>query len=158
MDFERLFDEHYDKVYVYISRRVNNPADAEDLTADVFYKAFAYPYDPKLAKFSTYIYTIAGNVIKNHYRYTSVRGIQPEPDENLSDDTDITEDLITREEYDYLLKVLKTIPGKQYDVIYRRYFLEQSFREIGEALGITEVYARKLHERSLDTMRKKYQI
>ena len=154
MDFERLYDEYYDKVYVYIARRINNPTDAEDLTADVFFKAFANPYNPKLAKFSTYIYTIASNVLKNHYRYISVRGIQDEPDINISDGHDILGDLISDEECVALKSILTTLPRQQYDTIYRRYYLDQSFKEIGEALGITEVYARKVHERALGALKK----
>ena len=106
MDFEKLYDEYYDKVYVYIARRINNPTDAEDLTADVFYKVFANPYDPKLAKFSTYIFTIASNTLKNHYRYISVRGIQDEPDVNISDGHDVLGDLISSDECEQLKKAL----------------------------------------------------
>ena len=60
--FEQLYDEHYDKIYIYIFRRVNCRYTAEDLTADVFMKAFANPYNPQLAKFSTYIFKITSNV------------------------------------------------------------------------------------------------
>ena len=155
--FERLYDEYYDKIYVYIYRAVGNRHDAEDLTADVFLKAFASPHDPLIAKFSTYIYTIAGNVLKNHYR-RSAKGLklfrQEEPDEYISDETDILGGLITSEEYDELRKTLAALPERQYEAVYRRHYLEQPFKEIGAALNITEDAAKKLHKRALKSLKK----
>jgi len=155
--FERLYDEYYDKIYVYLYRRVNNQHTAEDLTANVFLKAFANPYNPRLAKFSTYIYTIASNVLKNHYRAISKSNgniSYEDIDGSFSGQTDIAGDLITREEYAQLGAVLAELPERQYAVIYRRYYLEQSFKEIGEDLGVTDTYARKIHERALDALKK----
>ena len=154
--FEQLYDEYYDKIYVYIFLRVNNHHDAQDLTADVFLKAFATPYNPNLAKFSTYIYTIAGNVLKNHYRASSkakeVFAFE-EYDENIQDETDILKDLISREEHEELARALATLFERQYEVVYRRYYLEQPFKEIGAALGISEDAAKKLHKRALEALK-----
>lgn len=146
-EMERLFDEYYEKVYVYIALRVTNANDAEDLTSDVFLKAFANPYDPRLARFSTYVYTIAANTLKNHYRSAATRKIivLGEPDGELPDGTDLLGDLITREEYAELKAALERLPERQYTAVYRRYYLDESFKEIGAAMGITENNARQLH-------------
>ena len=153
---ERLFEEYYDKVYVYIARRVNNRSDAEDLTADVFLKAFARPYDPQLAKFSTYVYTIAANVLKNHYRYSALRKnmLLGEPDDDFPDESDLFDDLITREEYAELKTALLQLPERQYEVVYRRYYLDESFKEIGLALNTSEPNARKLHFEAIKKLKK----
>jgi len=155
--FERLFEEYYDKVFVYIARRVNNQSDAEDLTSDVFLKAFAHPYDPRLAKFSTYIYTIAANALKNYYRFAAKRGnmmILGEADENLSDETDLLGGLITGEEYAELKAALTQLPERQYEVVYRRYYLDESFKKIGAALNTSEPNARKLHFEAIKKLKK----
>jgi len=155
--FEQLYNEHYDKIYIYIYRRVNCRHTAEDLTAEVFLKAFANPYNPQLAKFSTYIFKIASNILKNYYRsvsYLSKIIDSEELSENLSDKTDILEEIITLEEYTQLKETLTTLSRQQYNVIYRRYYLDQSFKEIGEALHITDTYARKIHERALSALNK----
>jgi RNA polymerase sigma-70 factor (ECF subfamily) len=153
MGFEQLFDEYYDKIFVYINRRINNAYDAEDLTADVFVKAFANPYDPKLSKFSTYIYTIAANALKNYYRSEKNRNrFAYELDEGLPDITDILGGITQNEEYVSLKRALADLPQKQYDVIYHRYFLEESFAKIGTVLDITEVNARKIHQRALNAL------
>lgn len=154
--FEKLFEQYYNSVYVYICRRINNVHDAEDLTSDVFLKAYSNPYNSSLAKFSTYIFTIAANTIKNYYRDSSKKRSfleSDEPDEHLSDDLDIIGDLLKKEECSKLLKALTVLPDKQYNVLYRRYYLNMSFKEIAVDLGITENYASKIHNRALEKLK-----
>jgi len=152
--FERLFDEYYDKVFVYMAFRVKNHQDAEDLTAEVFLKAFANQYNPEIARFSTYVFTIASNVLKNYYRSTAkVRDVFSSEAPDITDVTDVLGDLITREEYLGLKKALSALPERQYEVVYRRYYLEQPFREIGVALGVSEDNAKKIHKRALEKLR-----
>jgi len=154
--FEQLFDEYYDRIFVYISFRVRNPQDAEDLTAEVFLKAFANPYNPEIARFSTYVFTIASNILKNYYRSSAkIREVfsGEEPDGSFPDVTDVLGKLITREEYFGLKKALAALPERQYEVVYRRYYLEQPFREIGAALGISEDYSKKIHKRALEKLK-----
>ena len=154
--FERLFDQYYDKIYVFIARRVNNQHDAEDLTSDVFFKAFANPYNPQLAKFSTYIYTIASNALKNYYRATTNRkaDIGSEPSENLADDTDLLAALLSSEASAALKDALTALPERQYQVVYRRYYLDESYREIGMALDTSEANARKIHFEAMQKLKK----
>jgi DNA-directed RNA polymerase specialized sigma subunit len=45
------------------------------------------------------------------------------------------------------------LPERQYEVVYRRYYLEQPFREIGEALGISEDNSKKIHRRALEKLK-----
>lgn len=141
-------------MFIYIARRINNTHDAEDLTADVFMKAFVNPYDSKIAKFSTYIYTIAANALKNYYRAAVKNNLSVELDEDIAAQSDILIDLVNREEYDTLHNALTHLTERQYELIYRRYYLEQGFAEIGAGLGISEVYARKIHGRALETLKK----
>ena len=154
--FEQLFNEYYDRIFVYISFRVKSRQDAEDLTAEVFLKAFANPYNPEIARFSTYVFTIAANAVKNFYRTTAkTREVfsGEEPDNNFPDETDALGSLISREEYAGLRKALAALPERQYEVVYRRYYLEQAFREIGEALGISEDNSKKIHKRALEKLK-----
>ena len=155
-NMERLYDEYYDKVYVYIARRVNNRHDAEDLTADVFLKAFANPYNPQIAKFSTYIYTIASNVLKNFYRLSANRNIVigGDPDDEPPDEIDILGDIITGEEYEELKAALAALHERQYEAVYRRYYLDESFKEIGAAMRVSETNARQLHFEGIKKLRK----
>jgi RNA polymerase sigma-70 factor (ECF subfamily) len=153
--FERLYDEYYDKVYSYIARRVNNQHDAEDLTAEVFFKAFSNPFDPQIARFSTYVFAIATNTLKNRYRSAAkfIALHSSGPDVELTDDVDALGDLITHEEYRDLASTLAALPDRQYEAVYRRYYLDESFKEIGVAMGVSETNARQLHFQAITKLR-----
>lgn len=69
-DFERLYDEHAQGLFAFLSYRVNNRALAEDLLADTFEKVLTAKrrHDPRKASEKTWIYAIALNVLRDHLR------------------------------------------------------------------------------------------
>ena len=57
-------------MYSYVRARMSNDADAEDVVSEAFLKAarsFA-SFDPRRAKFSTWVVTIARNCMISHFR------------------------------------------------------------------------------------------
>jgi DNA-directed RNA polymerase specialized sigma24 family protein len=78
--------------------------------------------------------------MKNYYRFAENRNrFSDELDEGLPDITDILGDITKNEEYIALKKALADLPQMQYDVIYRRYYLEESFAKIGTVLDIAGI-------------------
>ena len=69
-EFEKLYLQSYKLVYSYVRARMSNDADAEDVVSEAFLKAahsFA-SFDPRRAKFSTWVVTIARNCMISHFR------------------------------------------------------------------------------------------
>ncbi|MFQ5923219.1 MAG: sigma-70 family RNA polymerase sigma factor, partial [Anaerolineales bacterium] len=68
--FGRLYESHMDAIYRYIYFRVGEPAQAEDMTEEVFVKAWeALPnYRPTEHPFTSWLYRIAHNLVVDHYR------------------------------------------------------------------------------------------
>jgi RNA polymerase sigma factor (sigma-70 family) len=68
-DFEAAFQEHFAPVYRFICRRVG-PDLAEDLAADTFATAYRRraSYQPARASVRAWLYGIAANVLRNHWR------------------------------------------------------------------------------------------
>jgi len=68
--FGRLYDIHVDRVYRHIYYRVGNEQDAEDLTQQVFLKAWqAIPrYKKKASPFVAWLMTISHNLVVDSYR------------------------------------------------------------------------------------------
>ncbi|HEX4090769.1 MAG TPA: RNA polymerase sigma factor [Trebonia sp.] len=68
-DFEAAFQEHFTPVYRFICRRVG-PDLAEDLAADTFATAYRRrgSYQPGRASLRAWLYGIATNVLRNHWR------------------------------------------------------------------------------------------
>ena len=71
--FVKLYEDHYDDVHRFCVRRVGR-ADAEDAAADVFSVVWRRldRFDPGIAR--AWVYGIARNVVRNHWRSTTRRG------------------------------------------------------------------------------------
>ena len=86
--FAEIYDRYQPPVYRYISYRVNNPLDVDDLTGDVFVRLveridrFSYRGRPILA----WLYTIARNLIVDYYRREGREKLAP-IDEQLAANT-----------------------------------------------------------------------
>jgi len=68
-DFDAVFREHFAPVYRFIARRVGT-ALAEDLAAEVFATAYRRwtSYQPQLGSLRSWLYGIATNVLRKHWR------------------------------------------------------------------------------------------
>jgi RNA polymerase sigma factor (sigma-70 family) len=68
--FGRLYDVHVDRVYRHIYYRVGNEQDAEDLTQQVFLKAWQAidRYKKKTSPFIAWLMTISHNLVVDFYR------------------------------------------------------------------------------------------
>ena len=68
--FSAFYEENFNAVLGFVTRRTNNPQVAADLTADIFVAALeaAGQYDPKRGAPYAWLYGIARNVLAAHYR------------------------------------------------------------------------------------------
>ena len=69
-EFEKLYLESYNRVYNYVRYRMADCDEAEDIVAEAYLLA-ARSFDrfnPKRAKFSTWVTTIAINLMNSYYR------------------------------------------------------------------------------------------
>lgn len=69
-DFAACYDDHVFAVYGFFAYRVRSRTDAEDLTQQTFERALRAwnRFDPDRAAFSTWILSIARNLLIDHYR------------------------------------------------------------------------------------------
>jgi RNA polymerase sigma factor (sigma-70 family) len=68
-DFEELFERNFEVVYGYLARRVGRDL-ARDLASETFTRAFAARrrYDPSLGDARPWLFGIANNLLRRHYR------------------------------------------------------------------------------------------
>ena len=67
---EEIYKKHYAEVYKRVSSKVKRYEDAEEITQDVFIRCNKHlaVYDVSRAKITTWLFTIANNLIIDHYR------------------------------------------------------------------------------------------
>jgi RNA polymerase sigma-70 factor, ECF subfamily len=70
LDFEQAYDEHLSRVYGFFAYRLDSRQDAEDLTQQCFERALTAwaRFDPDRGPLSTWLLTIARNLLIDHYR------------------------------------------------------------------------------------------
>ena len=67
--FEALMSEHHGEIYRYVLRVSGRRSDADDLSQETFLRAFrAYRALPPDANRRAWLFTIATNLCRNHFR------------------------------------------------------------------------------------------
>ena len=119
---EKLVKKYYSSIYQYCLLHINDPYEAEDLTQEVFTRFFSNLYRYKeYGKVKNYLYTIAGNTVKNYYKKK-----KDIPSEELLKSEDCSKNHV--EELGVRLTIRETA------VLY--FFQELKQREIAELLHI----------------------
>ncbi len=86
--FNELVELHRGKIYAMIQNMIHNQADAWDLTQEAFIKAWkALPNFEARAKFSTWLYRIAHNVVYDWMRKRKIQSAGEFNDEIMTDAT-----------------------------------------------------------------------
>jgi RNA polymerase sigma-70 factor (ECF subfamily) len=137
-DTDSIFNTYYDKIYSFILLRVKNTHDAEDIASDVFVKVVEKldTYKPEKAAFSTWIFTIALNEIRMHYRGRRI-GYSTDNIEEIADQLNIEDELLNREGLTRLYRAMSGLKDNQRKVLSLRYFGGLSNREVAEILDMS---------------------
>ncbi|MDD4075611.1 MAG: RNA polymerase sigma factor [Eubacteriales bacterium] len=157
MDAETLYTEYGDKIRAYIQSRVRSRHDAEDLFSSVFLKITEHigDYDPQKAAYSTWVYTITQNTVRDYFRRsmgkkdTELNEELPIPDLHA----DVEDKILRGEMLEKLAQALEQLPQRERDVIILRYYKGFSPKEIADALDISYANARYLQSVTLKKMR-----
>ena len=146
--FGDLYERNFYAVYAYISRRVGDRHQAEDLTADVFREALA-----GIAKFEwrgvpviAWLLRIAARAIADHWR----RNGRASGNAALNADRPGPEEI---ERSDMLFQLVDRLPEAQFRVIHMRFVEQKSIREIAGELGRSEGAVKQLQLRAIENLR-----
>src|SRR5262249_51676704 len=68
--FAELYERNFERLYVFISRRVFDRQDAEDLTAEVFQHALSNlsKFEWRGVPFSVWLFRIAANLMSDQWK------------------------------------------------------------------------------------------
>lgn len=151
-DLEQIYTSYYGKVMGYISARIRNRADAEDLCSEVFIKIQRKleDYDPSKASISTWVFTITRNTVIDHFRRSKPT---EELDENLSDDSEVDESLLNQETLSELAVALKKLPQQLMDILVLRYYDGKPLTEIAELMNLSYGAVKLRHQNALMLLR-----
>lgn len=163
--FGILYDMTYDRILNFIYRRTLNVVIAEELTSNTYFKALraikCYKHN---APFITWLYRIALNEIRMHYR-SRKNGVASNGKSSWDDDIerihfpadteDQSSDDIRSRMHDYIEvnKLLEKLPEKYRNVIVLKYIEQLTHEEISGVLGTRVGTVKSLVNRGLVKLR-----
>lgn len=138
--FEEMFKEHFTRVYNYIYYRIGNAATAEDLTADVFVRAYEYweSYTPVKGDFSDWIGGIARNTVNTHFRKSSAQKQSIGMSDFLRADTDVEAEFLHKETMRRMFSQIEKLPDARQELLAMKYLLRLTNRDIAKLTGMSE--------------------
>ena len=136
-----LYDAHFRRVYNYISYRLNDHSQVDDLVSTVFLRVIDRyaQYDPRKGPVEGWIIGIARNAITDHYRERAkLQAVDIEEVANLLPDGETPEVICVRnEDHLRLIGALSTLAPRERDVIALKYGAELGHRQIARQLNLS---------------------
>ncbi|MBN1312786.1 MAG: sigma-70 family RNA polymerase sigma factor [Anaerolineae bacterium] len=155
--FGVLYRCYMEPIYRYIFLRVGNAAEAEDLTEDVFVKAWeALPgYRITEHPFKSWLYRIAHNLVIDYHRKRKPLALA---DEELQEDPatpPLPEDVIVlNQEAGVLAEAVQRLGEEEQLVVVLRFVDGLSHKEVAEIIGKSEAASRVIQHRALAMLNK----
>jgi RNA polymerase sigma-70 factor (ECF subfamily) len=146
--FDQLIDRYQGDIYRMIFYRIRRQMDAEDLTQDVFiraYRSIAQLREP--IRFRSWLYTIGVNRVNDYLRKKRVRSIFKSSDEGLEVQPDADEHREKPEALEHVLKedfwrqvgrIAKKLSKMERDVFMLRFMDDLNIVEIAQILKKSE--------------------
>jgi RNA polymerase sigma-70 factor, ECF subfamily len=154
--FTYIYDLHFDKIYRYIYVKVRSQSEAEDLTQDVFIKAYEglKSYKWRDLPITAWLFKIAHNRVIDYVRKTSK---EKRADLNEADAISAGDPVyMTEQNFEvYELKgALEKLPDAQREVATLRFISELSIAEVAYTLGKSEGTVKALQFNAIASLRK----
>jgi len=141
--FANFYDVYFPKIFKYVSFKIANKTDTEDIVSDIFTKAminFHKYRELKGANIGSWIFKIAYNSVIDFYRtYKKNDNLNLSELPEIISDSISFEDLVeSRIEFQKIFNILNELSDCQSEIISMRFFGERSNKEISQILGIKE--------------------
>lgn len=148
--FGQIYDHFFKKIYTFIYFRVGHKEVAEDLTEDVFLKAFG-----KIAGISkdgsleAWLYQIARNQVIDYYREKKLTVALEEVENTLEYETNVIDIVNLERQQMIFLKLLKELGAEQQIVLKLKFLENLDNAEIAELLHKNEGAIRVIQHRAI---------
>jgi RNA polymerase sigma-70 factor, ECF subfamily len=150
--FAELYELNFERVYAYIVRRVQDRAEAEDLTAEVFHQALANlsRFEWRGIPFAVWLFRIAGNLISDR-RQRSGREVAGDEIIDAAQVGPVEIEEVERRAT--LFRLVETLPAEQKRVLIMRFVDQKSIKQVSQAIRKTEGAVKQLQFRALSALR-----
>ncbi|MDO8626768.1 MAG: RNA polymerase sigma factor [Candidatus Magasanikbacteria bacterium] len=154
--YATLYDLFVKQIYRFVYFKVASREEAEDITSEVFLKAWHYLQENKEVKsFSGLLYKIARNAIIDLYRSKSARpeALIIDAEFDLASEPDLALGVESKIEHARILGALKKLKQEYQEVLTLRYVDDLGINEIAEIISKNEISVRVTIHRALKRLK-----
>jgi RNA polymerase sigma-70 factor (ECF subfamily) len=154
--FAELYEAYFDRIYRYVVIKIGNKTEAEDMTQQVFLKAYQSirSYKWKGVPFSAWLFRIAHNQIVDFFRKQSKR-----PTVRLEESTVVSSDnplhtVESRFDIERLRAATLQLTSAQQEVISLRFAGGLAIAEVARTMGKSEGAVKALQHSAVAALRR----
>jgi len=141
--FDAVVSAHHEEILRYLRRVIGQAGDAEDLSQETFLRAYrAYGTLPGDANVRAWLFAIATNLAKNHFRSETRRRKAYSRVEGAVRGSATGDELDARKTGALLEEMIEGLPLKQRLAFTQRKLHDMDYEAIGKSLGCSEESAR----------------
>jgi RNA polymerase sigma-70 factor (ECF subfamily) len=157
--FGSLYDRYLTPIYRYVYYRISEASDAEDLTEEVFIRAWGSlqrtDKSSQIKNFRAWLYRIAHNLVVDYHRQSREELLEEMPEEQQTSQLGpTTEEVSVRRQAGRELEAaIRSLEQPMQQVIILRFINGLSHAETAAIVGIKEGHVRVLQYRALKKLR-----
>jgi len=155
--FTDLYDRYVDRVYRYVYYRVTSQSDSEDITQEVFVRAWKniHKYQQRGRPFAAWLFAIARNLITDHYRNRkNLVLLDDVANSTQVDGVDLQKEAEDSFDRTQVRSAVAKLKGDRQRVIRLRFIDGFSYEEIAQILKKSEGAIRVIQYRALQDLRR----
>jgi RNA polymerase sigma-70 factor (ECF subfamily) len=136
--FERLFEEHAERLFSFLAYRTGDRALAEDLLSETFERVLRSRarFDPRRGSERRWLYTIALNLLRDHARrHTHEQGLMRTVYGAGVDELPADPGIAAVEHRDELQRALATLCDAEREALALRFGADLKLRDVARILG-----------------------
>ncbi|MCL4499073.1 MAG: sigma-70 family RNA polymerase sigma factor [Chloroflexi bacterium] len=152
--FGQLYECHVDRIYRYVYYRVGSSSEAEDLTEQVFLKAWEAidRYQHRGTPFAAWLYRLAHNLVVDHYRGKRITAPLEDVGESEEPSVDVSLEVEESLEAEEVRAALSQLNPEHQQLLILRFIEGLSHAEAAEIIGKSEGAARVIQHRALQAL------
>ncbi len=150
--FAELYEINFERVYAYVVKRVQDRAESEDVTSEVFHQALANlkKFEWRGIPFAAWLFRIAANLISDRWQRS---GREVNDDQAIESVQVRPAEIEEVERRATLFRLVDTLPSEQRRVVVLRFVEQKSIREVATEVRKTEGAVKQLQFRALSTLK-----
>ena len=151
--FADLYELNFERVYAYVVKRVQDRAESEDVTAEVFHQALANlkRFEWRGIPFAAWLFRIAANLISDRWQRS---GREISGDSGVIESAQVSPAEIEEvERRATLFRLVESLPAEQKRVVVLRFVEQKSIKEVATAIRKSEGAVKQLQFRALSTLK-----